>query len=92
MASSKYAAEEAAQMILTLKDIDGEEDRSEKDDSGEESIDSYEKSSQSLVNSDNDEDYPRTHYMGCQHLQGPAKKQLTKKISLIKNVYENIAP
>ena len=30
------------------------------------------------------------HYPGCQHLQGPAKKQLTKKISLIKNVYENI--
>ena len=29
------------------------------------------------------------HYPGCQHLQGPAKKQLTKMISLIHNVYEN---
>ena len=33
-------------MILTLKDMDGEEGSSEKDDSGEESIDSYEKSRQ----------------------------------------------
>ena len=31
------------------------------------------------------------HYPGCQHLPGPTKKQLTKKTSLIKNVYENIA-
>ena len=48
-------------MILTLKDVDGEEGSSEEDDSEEESIDSYEKS---LVNSDNDEDYPRTQVAG----------------------------